>query len=233
MSLLTPGQRELNVSHVTCRIGDAEHRETGLFELTLLLRVLALRARASVPRTVDLDDEPLPRPVEVDFNAEQRRVHARLGRRFGQTCEKCVLQPALRAGAAVAVQRDCSLEDVQLAATVRALHGVAGRGLDEAPAERGLVDDVRELVSGQDVGEVHERAGHRGHGNATVARRVAWMEVRRMVYETPWRVVPRCGHDSDKGSGEPRDLAELRRAQVAKGRARTACQNRREALRLP
>src|SRR4051794_3970785 len=194
MSLLTPGQRELNVSHVTCRIGDAEDRETGGFELTLLLRVLALRARASVPRTVHLDDEPLARPVEVDFDAVQRAVHARLGRRFRQPSEERVLESALRAGAAVAVQGDRALEDVQVAATVRAFHGIAGRGLDEAATERGLVDDVRELVGGQDVGEVHERADHRGHGNAAVRSDVSWMQARRVVYSNPRRLVPRGGY---------------------------------------
>src|SRR3954447_26024790 len=140
MSLLTPGQRALNVSHVTCRIRDAEHRETRLLELTLLLRVLALRARPSVPRAVDLDDEPLVRPVEVDLDAEQRRVHPRLGGRFGQTSEKPVFETALGALAAFSVQGDRPLEHAQLAAAGRARHGIAGRGLDEAPPEGGLVD---------------------------------------------------------------------------------------------
>src|SRR3954470_6569045 len=105
MSLLTPGHRELNVSHLTRRVGDAEHRITGLLELTLPGLVLALRPRPPMTRPVDLDPEPLARPVEGDFDVEQRRVHARRCRPLRQTREERVLEAALRAGTAAAVQR--------------------------------------------------------------------------------------------------------------------------------
>jgi hypothetical protein len=74
-----------------------------------------------------------------------------------------------------------SLQDADVSAR-RAGHRRAGGLFAEAVVERGLVDDVRELVLGQDVGQVDQGAGHGGDRDAAVDREVARVEVAAGVY---------------------------------------------------
>jgi hypothetical protein len=120
---------------------------------------------------VEFDDEAVVGPVEVDLDL---RVDERLWQTgVNDAGKEVVFGGAAGAGAAGVVELDRVLEDLEVRAAVRAGH----RGLDRsrvvAVAEPRLVDHVRELVGGEHVGQVDQRAGDGRDRDPVAGRDVA------------------------------------------------------------
>ena len=107
--------------------------------------------------------------MQVRLDAVDPRVYSRLGDPGQlQQVEEGVLVAALGPGAAGGVERQRLLEDFEVVAPVGSCDRVVRGGEAEAPAERGFVDHVRELMGGEHVGQVHEHAGDRGDRDVLV-----------------------------------------------------------------
>ena len=158
--------------------GHPQHPLTGDGQLRVAQPVLLERAPGVVGRAaVQLHHQPRVAPEEVDLVAVEERVHLGPGQAVrGTELEEALLQlgPGPRAAGVVVG------EDGQQPA-------VAGPARDRPEARAveaevlGLVEGALERPSGQDVGEVHERAGGRGDGDAvdgwsrrSGARRARW-----------------------------------------------------------
>ena len=89
-----------------------------------------------------------------------------------------LLSPALPA----ALSSSAFSRRLQVVASVGSAHRIARRAFAEPALELGLVDHVREFVRVQDVGEVHERPGDRGHRDALVRRDVARVQRRASMH---------------------------------------------------
>src|ERR1700754_3928168 len=114
-------------------------------------------SRSAVRRAVDLHDEELLWPAEVDLEAQVDGVDDRL--RQAESQER-VFGGAARAGAAGRVELERPAER---------LHAVAAGWVrdvdrDEAP-EGAFVQDVRELERRERVGEVDYEAGEASDGD--------------------------------------------------------------------
>ena len=125
---------------------------------------------------VDFDDQPLPRPAKVDLEAEERRVHERLGQRALHQRDERVFAAAPRSRAPTLVQLDRRVEHSKVLTPVGARHDVADRGLHESPAKRGLVQHIGQLELRQDVAEVDEQPVHRRHRDPAVGGDISRIE---------------------------------------------------------
>jgi hypothetical protein len=136
--------------------------------------ILVFGARACVSWAVDLDDEVEVRPAEVDLYVLDSGVDQRFGQAgFAGKGEEAVLELAARAGAARLVELERLLEHVQVVAPIGPLDRGTDGALVKQLAERGLVDHIRELMRGQHVAEVDQRARHRGHRDPVAHGHVA------------------------------------------------------------
>jgi hypothetical protein len=155
-------------------IGEAQDPEAGGCEALVAAGVVTLGSRALVTGSVDLDDEPLHGPVEVDLEAEELRVDQRVLRAHHGVVR--LLCPTLESGAAGGVDGQRFVDDVQVAATVGAVHGITHRRFDEAAEEGGLVHARCQLLGSVLVSEVHEGAMDRRDRDALAGRDVAAVE---------------------------------------------------------
>src|SRR5689334_24311012 len=85
----------------------------------------------------------------------------------------------------VALRGERADEAVQVAPAIGAFDRVLRGREVETVAEGGFVDDVGELVRGQDIGEIDECAGHGGDGDAVVFGDVAGVYVAGAVQLEP------------------------------------------------
>jgi hypothetical protein len=172
-----------------------------------------------VAAAVDLDAQPPVGPVEVHLDAVHVGVDERLVRAPGaQLCEERVLEVAPRAGAAAGVRFERGVEHAQ-PPPLGARHGRAGRALAEPLPERGLVDDVRELLGGQAVREVDQGAGDGGDRDAVAACDVARIEVPGSMHVG--KAALTGTHHFDRGHASSPDLPQLRRREMAQRRSLT------------
>ena len=142
-----------------------------------------MRAIAPVPGPVDLDAQVRPR--EVDLEAVELGVLARVGQTGGaRELEERVLELASRAGAAALAEAQGFFEHFELA-TRRSSHGRSRLFQVEELAVLGLVDDVRELLGVEDLGEVDQRACDGRDRDPVPDGDVAWVEVAARVQDEP------------------------------------------------
>jgi hypothetical protein len=177
--------------------------------------------------SVELDDSA--RPGEVDLDAGDPRVDGWL-RQVGNKGEEAVLQRASCAGS-VGLER--LLEAVEVRAAVGAGHRFARSEAVEQLVVCGLMDHVRELVGGEDVGQVDERAGHGRDRDAVEGGDVARVEVAGRVETEALlrRAATRCQH-VNLADGPPPRLPQRRRAETAQRRTFTGGEHGRHVLAL-
>ena len=98
------------------------------------------------------------------------------------TPQERILGAAARARAAHPVQLDRRSSTCQLATAVRPRHRVAHGGLDEAPEERRLMDDVGDLMGRLLVAQINQQAMDRGERDALVGGQLARVQPPHRVH---------------------------------------------------
>jgi hypothetical protein len=135
---------------------------------------------------VDLDAESRLWPMEIDFDGPPANPQAHVDEWFRQAgCtyerEERVFEPAPRSGAAGGVCQQRGLEHGEIVSAVGAADGGTGASEVKPAVERCLMDHVGELLHGELVTEVDERALDGGDRDALDAGDVAWIKAPAMM----------------------------------------------------
>jgi hypothetical protein len=131
------------------------------------------------------------------------------------------------------VQGERRVQAAEVVAAVGSLDGIERRAGAEEASEGGFVDDVRDLVGVQDVGEVDEEPRDARDGDALVGRDVAGVQVPGPV-EPDARLIAALvrADDVDEGGAIPPHASQLRCGEKRQRRSLAAACNPSTRIRL-